>query len=45
MKSENQERDNKGLEKLGAPATGGSGKKDKKPEVLSEDEIKAIAKM
>lgn len=45
LKSENQDRANKGLEKLGAPATGGSGKKDKKPEVLSEDEIKEIAKM
>lgn len=45
LKSENQERANKGLEKLGAPATGGSGKKDKKPEVLSEEEIKEIAKI
>ena len=46
LKSENQERANKGLEKLGAPATGGgSDKKGKKPEVLSEDEIKEIAKM
>lgn len=45
IKSENQERANKGLEKLGAPATGGSGKKEKKTEVLSEDEIKEIAKM
>lgn len=46
LKSENQERANKGLEKLGAPATGGSSKKDNnKPEVLSEDEIKEIAKM
>ena len=45
LKSENQERANKGLEKLGAPATGGSEKKDSKPEVLSEDKIKAIAKM
>ena len=45
LKSENQERANKGLEHLGAPATGGSGKKDKKSEVLSEDEIKEIAKM
>lgn len=45
LKSENQERANKGLEKLGAPATGGgSKKKDEKPEVLSEDEIKAIAR-
>lgn len=46
LKSENQERANKGLEKLGAPATGGStDKKDKKPEVLSDDEIKEVAKM
>lgn len=45
LKSENQDRANKGLEKLGAPATGGSEKKDKKPEVLSDDEIKAVAKM
>lgn len=45
LKSENQERANKGLEKLGAPATGGSEKKDKKPEVLSDDEIKEVAKM
>ncbi len=46
LKSENQERANKGLEKLGAPATGGgSKKKDEKPEVLSEDEIKELAKM
>lgn len=45
LKSENQERANKGLEKLGAPATGGSDKKDKKPEVLSEEEIKEIAKI
>lgn len=45
LKSLNQERANAGLAKLGAPATGGSGKKDEKQEVLSEDEIKAIAKM
>lgn len=46
LKSENQERANKGLEKLGAPAIGsGSEKKEDKPEVLSEDEIKAIAMM
>ena len=45
LKSENQDRANKGLEKLGAPATGGSDKKDKKPEVLSEEEIKEIAKI
>lgn len=45
LKSENQERANKGLDKLGAPATGGSMTKDQKSEVLSEDEIKAIAKM
>lgn len=45
LKSENQERANKGLEKLGAPATGGSERKDKKPEVLSDDEIKEVAKM
>lgn len=45
LKFENQERANKGLEKLGAPATGGSDKKDKKPDVLSEEEIKEIAKI
>lgn len=46
LKSENQERANKGLEKLGAPATGGSSKKDNdKPEVLSDDDVKAMAKM
>lgn len=44
LKSENQNRVNKGLDKLGAPATGGSRKKDSKPEVLSEDEIKEIAR-
>lgn len=46
LKSENQDRANIGLEKLGAPAVGGgSEKKEEKTEVLSEDEIKAIAKM
>ncbi len=46
LKSENQERANKGLEKLGAPATGGSSKKqDDKPQVLSEDEVKELAKI
>ncbi len=46
LKSENQDRANKGLEKLGAPATGGGYKKqDEKPKVLSEDEVKALAKM
>lgn len=45
LKSENQKRADNGLEKLGAPAAGGSVKKDNKPEVLSEDEIKEIAKM
>lgn len=45
LKTLNQERANAGLEKLGAPATGGSKKKEEKPEVLSEDEIKEIAKM
>lgn len=44
LKSANQERVNKGLGKLGAPATGGSEKKDNKHEVLSEDEIKEIAR-
>lgn len=45
LKSENQERANKGLEKLGAPATGGgSKKKEEEIDVLTEDEIKAIAK-
>ena len=42
----NQERANAGLGKLGAPAIGsGSEKKEEKTEVLSEDEIKAIARM
>ncbi len=45
LKSFNQERANAGLEKLGAPAIGNAGKKEEKPEVLSEDEVKAIAKM
>ena len=46
LKSENQDRANKGLEKLGVPAGGGSSeKKEEKPEVLSEDEMKAIANM
>lgn len=46
LKSLNQERANAGLEKLGAPAIGnGSSKKEEKTDVLSEDEIKAIAKM
>ena len=45
LKSENQERANNGLERLGVPAISRSGKKDNKPEVLSEDEIKEIAKI
>lgn len=46
LKSFNQERANAGLEKLGMPAGGvNTGKKEEKQEVLSEDEIKAIAKM
>ncbi len=46
LMSENQDRANKGLEKLGAPATGGGSKKqDEKPKVLSEDEVKELAKM
>lgn len=45
LKFENQDRANKGLEKLGAPATGGgSKKKDEKKEILTEDEIKELAK-
>lgn len=47
LKSFNQERANAGLEKLGMPAGGVNTKKkdESKPEVLPEDEIKAIAKM
>lgn len=46
LKSFNQERANAGLEKLGMPAGGvNNKKKEEKTEVLSEDEIKAIAKM
>lgn len=46
LKSLNQERANAGLAKLGAPATGNSPKKgDDKQEVLSEDDVKALAKM
>lgn len=45
LKSLNQERANAGLGKLGAPATGGSMKRDDKNEVLSDDEIKALAKL
>lgn len=46
LKSFNQMRANAGLEKLVVPASGATPpKKDEKPEVLSEDEIKAIAKM
>lgn len=46
LKVFNQERANAGLEKLGSPAIGSNApKKDEKPEVLSEEEVKAIAKM
>lgn len=45
LKSLNQERANAGLEKLGAPATGGSMKGDVNKEVLSDDEIKALASL
>lgn len=46
LKAFNQERANAGLEKLGLPVGGANtGKKEEKPEVLSEDEVKAIAKM
>lgn len=46
LKSFNQERANAGLEKLGMPAGGvNNKKKEDKPEVLSDDEIKAIAAM
>lgn len=47
LKSFNQERANAGLEKLSMPAGGVNTKKkdESKPEVLPEDEIKAIAKM
>lgn len=45
LKSFNQERANAGLSKLGAPATGGAEKKDKKTEVLPEEDVKAIAKL
>lgn len=46
LKAFNQERANAGLEKLGAPSIGSNSvKKEEKTEVLSEDEIKAIATM
>lgn len=44
LKSFNQERANAGLEKLGVPATGGNqNAKEEKPEVLSDEDIKALA--
>lgn len=44
LKAFNQERANAGLDKLGMPVGGtNTNKKEDKPEVLSEDEIKAIA--
>lgn len=46
LKAFNQERANAGLEKLGLPIGGvNNKKKEEKPDVLSEDEIKAIAAM
>ena len=46
LKILNQERANAGLDKLGVPASGNiPRKKEEKQEVLSEDEIKAIANM
>lgn len=46
LKSFNQERANAGLEKLGMPAGGvNTKKKEEKTEVLSEEEVKAIAAM
>lgn len=46
LKAFNQERANAGLDKLGMPVGGTNTKeKEDKPEVLSEDEIKAIAAM
>ncbi len=46
LKAFNQERANAGLEKLGLPVGGANtGKKEEKTEVLSEDEVKAIAAM
>lgn len=46
LKAFNQERANAGLEKLGLPVGGdNTRKKEEKTEVLSEDEVKAIAKM
>lgn len=44
LKALNQERANAGLEKLGAPATGGgSSKNETETKVLSDDEVKALA--
>lgn len=44
LKALNQERANAGLSNLGVPGTGvGDGKKPKEPEVLSDDDIKALA--
>ena len=46
LEAENQERGSKGLETLGKPAgavPGKSGKKDGEDEVLSDDEVKALA--
>lgn len=45
LKNYNQERANAGLEKLGAPSTGGTGKKEKKSEILSDEEVKALASL
>lgn len=46
LKSFNQERANAGLGRLGAPAMGGApGKKEEKPNVLTDDEIKEIASL
>lgn len=46
LKTFNQERANAGLGKLGIPTNGGGQqKKDEKPEVLSDEEIKAIASL
>lgn len=43
LKALNQERANAGLANLGAPATGTNNKKESKDEVLSDDDIKALA--
>ncbi len=45
LEQENQERANKGLERLGNPPTTDQKKDDKAPEVISDDDMKALAKL